>query len=97
MCERFRQDTVKFYTGNVVNAQNNASFGVIAKIILENFGQKIEDLTLTQINAYVLEYIRAKETEKKKIKGSTQVLTGKESLDTLKHLGFKIRRKAKHV
>ena len=35
--------------------------------------------------------------EKKKLKGSTQVLTGRESLDTLKHLGFKIRRKAKHV
>jgi hypothetical protein len=44
-----------------------------------------------------LEYIRAKANEKPRLEGSTQILTGKESLDTLKHIGFKIKRKAKNV
>lgn len=64
----------------------------MAKIINEYFGQKIEDLSLTQINAYVLEYAKAQKAEAEALKksGPTKVLTGKESLGSLKKLGFRI-------
>lgn len=64
----------------------------MAKIINEYFGQKIEDLSLTQINAYVLEYTRAQKAEAEVLKksGPTKVLNGQESLGSLKKLGFRI-------
>ena len=64
----------------------------MAKIINEYFGQNIEDLSLTQINAYVLEYTRAQKAEAEVLKksGPTKVLNGQESLGSLKKLGFRI-------
>lgn len=91
MCKRFRQDFSKFYKGNTARTDDNADWGGIAKTITEYYGIKIEDLSLTQINAYVLEIVKAETNKAKKQKGiKTQVINADTPLNSFKGLGVKI-------
>ncbi|MBR1980699.1 hypothetical protein [Candidatus Proelusimicrobium excrementi] len=63
----------------------------MAKIINEYFGQKIEDLSLTQINAYVLEIVKAQKAQQKALKGvKTNRIDANTPLNSLKGMGVKI-------
>lgn len=59
----------------------------------EYFGVKVEDLSLTQINAYVLEIAKDLKHQKERLKGPQTVLDNKAKLTDLKNLGFKIKGK----
>lgn len=81
-----------FLTGNYVNAQTNAGFGGIAKALNEYFGVKVDDLTPTQINAYVLEIAKDTKTKAQEAKKGKHVSN---SLKSLKNFGFKITKAKK--
>ena len=94
MRKRFREGIFKFYDGGAVNAKTNAGFGFIAKVLTENFGVKIEDLTLTQINAYFLEWVKAEKARKEAEKThKSRFVSNETPLASLKKLGFKIGKK----
>lgn len=94
MRKRFREGIFKFYGGGGVNAKTNAGFGFIAKVLNENFGVKIEDLTPTQINAYFLEWVKAEKARKEAEKArNRKVISNDTPLASLKNLGFKIGKK----
>lgn len=76
-----------FLTGDYVNVQTNAGFGGIAKALNEYFGVKVEDLTPTQINAYVLEIAKDLKSKKEDAKKGKRVSN---ALGSLKNFGFKI-------
>lgn len=81
----------KFYTGNTARTDNNADWGGIAKAINEYYGQKIEELSLTQINAYVLEIVKAQKAQQKALKGvKTNRIDANTPLNSLKGMGVKI-------
>ena len=94
MCKRFREDIRKFYEGGAVNAKSNAGFGYIAKTINENFGVNVKDLSLTQINAYLLELARGIKAQREAEKKSypTKTLGPNTSLKDLKNMGFAFKR-----
>lgn len=93
MCKRFRQGTIKFYEGGAVNAKTNAGFGGIAKAINEYFGVKVEELSFTQINAYILEIAKEKKEQLKASKGPETGVDSKTKLQDLKKLGIKINKR----
>lgn len=79
-----------FFTGDYVNAKTNAGYGGISKAINDYFGVKIEDLSPTQINAYVLEIAKDIKAQKEAAKKGKTVSN---SLQSLKNFGFKIKGK----
>ena len=91
VCKRFGAYFGKFYTGNTARTDNNADWGGIAKAINEYYGQKIEELSLTQINAYVLEIVKAQKAKQKALKGvKTNCIDANTPLNSLKGMGVKI-------
>lgn len=91
VCKRFGAYFGKFYTGNTARTDNNADWGGIAKAINEYYGQKIEELSLTQINAYILEIVKAQKGQQKAIRGvKTNRIDANTPLSSLKGMGVKI-------
>lgn len=82
-----------FLTGNYVNTTTNAGFGGIAKALQEYFGVKVEDLTPTQINAYVLEIAKAQKAQTQGKRGPNIEIGKNAKLTDFKNLIVKMGKK----